>query len=117
MSEFNVWKAIYDEEATTKAQALIAAAFDGLEDPSAYISELEKVAPWLTEGTPDEIARKVVTFTSAMALLATQPLEMFGREIAAAKRAPMEPTEAQVRTIAFDLLSEYVAQVRETAEK
>ena len=111
----NVWKLIYEETAAQKAQNLIAAAFGADQDPSVLLAELEKVSIWLVEGDGDAIAQRVVYFVSALTMFGRMGLDAFATVIAQAKPSVEEPEPEDVRNIAFDLLSEYAAQLREHA--
>jgi len=118
--EQNVWKLIYSEDAARKAQNLIASAFRADDEPGVLLAEIEKVSTWLVDGDSDEIGQKVVYLVSALTMLARMSLDQFATVVESARLSVdehLEPDPTAVRNTAFDLLSEYAANLRLIADK
>jgi len=123
----NVWTLLYDEEATQKAQNVIAAAFGADKDPTVLVQELSLVTEWLMPLKPDgdvdsdEAARRTLCFMSALTMLGRRAIDAFATMAESAKLGSTEdelwpkPEPEKVRNAAFELLGMYADGLREIA--
>ena len=123
----SVWRDLYDEEAVTKAQSVIAAAHGANTNPLVLVTELGKVTEWLMPLLPngevdsDTAAKRTLHFYAALTMLARMAVDQFATMVESAKIESEdeewpEPDPEAVRNTAFELLGQYADNLRELSQ-